>query len=76
MEYYFTRNLFVGFYMNKFIKGGFFANRKTQIMTGVGIISALAAYLVGDSDLFALIQALVAVGGIYMLHKSKQNKGK
>ncbi len=62
--------------MSKFISGGFFANRKTQIMTVVGFISALAAYLVGDSDLFALIQAVIAVGGVYMLHKSKQNKGK
>lgn len=62
--------------MSKFISGGFFANRKTQIMAVVGFISALAAYLVGDSDLFAVIQALVAFGGIYMLHKSKQNKGK
>ena len=62
--------------MSKFIKGGLFANRKTQIMTGVGIMSAVAAYLVGDSDLFAMIQALIAVGGIYMLHKSKQTKGK
>lgn len=62
--------------MSKFINGGFFANRKTQIMTIVGIISAVAAYLVGDSDLFAMIQALLAVGGIYVLHKSKQNKGK
>ena len=62
--------------MSKFLKGGFFVNRKTQIMTGVGIISAVAAYLVGDSDLFAMIQALIAVGGVYMLHKSKQNKGK
>ena len=62
--------------MSKFISGGFFANRKIQIMTGVGIISAVAAYLVGDSDLFAMIQALITVGGVYMLHKSKQNKGK
>lgn len=62
--------------MSKFINGGFLANRKIQIMTGVGIISAVATYLVGDSDLFALIQALIAVGGVYMLHKSKQNKGK
>lgn len=62
--------------MSKFIKGGFLANRKIQIMTSLGIISAVATYLVGDSDLFALIQALIAVGGVYMLHKSKQNKGK
>ena len=62
--------------MSKFISGGFFANRKTQIMTVAGIISAICAYLVGDSDLFAVIQALLAIGGVYMLHKSKQNKGK
>lgn len=62
--------------MNKFIRGGFFSNRKTQIMTGVGIISAVCAYLVGDSDLFAAIQTLIAVCGVYMLHKSKSNKGK
>lgn len=62
--------------MSKFISGGFFANRKTQIMTGVGIVSAIAAYLVGDSDIYATIQALIAVAGVYMLHKSKQNKGK
>ena len=62
--------------MNKFIHGGFFANRKTQIMTCVGIVSAVCAYLVGDSDLFAAIQAVIAVGGVYLLQKSKQNKGK
>jgi len=62
--------------MNKFIRGGFFANRRTQIMTCVGIVSAICAYLVGDSDLFAATQALIAVCGVYMLHKSKQNKGK
>ena len=62
--------------MNKFIQGGFFANRRTQIMTCVGIISAVCAYLVGDSDLFAVIQTLIAVCGVYVLHKTKQNKGK
>lgn len=62
--------------MNKFIHGGFFANRKTQIMTGLGILSAICAYLVGDSDLFAVIQTIIAVGGVYLLQKSKQNKGK
>lgn len=62
--------------MNKFIRGGFFANRRTQIMTAVGIVSAVCAYLVGDSDLFAAIQAIIAVAAVYMLDKSKQNKGK
>ncbi|MBO7509470.1 MAG: hypothetical protein J6T57_04320 [Alphaproteobacteria bacterium] len=62
--------------MSKFINGGFFANRKTQIMTGLGIVSALCAYFVGDSDLFATTQALLAVCGVYLLHKSNKNKGK
>lgn len=62
--------------MNKFIHGGFFANRRTQIMTTVGIMSALCAYLTGESDLIATLQTFIAVGGAYILHKSKQNKGK
>ena len=62
--------------MSKIISGGFFANRKTQIMTMVGIVSAICTYLVGDSDLIATIQAIIAVGGLYVLHKSQQNKGK
>ena len=75
MEFYFTHNESV-FNMSNFIHGGFFANRKTQIMTCVGIASALCAYLVGDSDLFATLQALIAIGGVYMLHKSNKTKGK
>ena len=62
--------------MSKFFRGGFFANRRTQIMTVCGIMSAVCAYLVGDSDLFTTIQALIAVGGVYMLHKTNQQKGK
>lgn len=62
--------------MSKFIHGGFFANRRTQIMTACGILSAICAYLVGDSDLFATIQAFIAIGGIYMLQKTNQQKGK
>ena len=62
--------------MSKFFHGGFFANRKIQIMTILGIASAICTYLVGDSDLIATLQALLAVGGVYMLHKSKQTKGK
>ena len=62
--------------MSNFIHGGFLANRKTQIMTGVGIVSALCAYLVGDSDIYATLQAIIAVCGVYLLHKSNNNKGK
>lgn len=76
MEFYFTHKFLYGGNMSKFFRGGFLANRRTQIMTACGIMSALCAYLVGDSDLFATIQALIAVGGVYLLHKTNQQKGK
>lgn len=62
--------------MSSFIHGGFLSNRKTQIMTGVGILSAICAYLVGDSDIYATAQAIIAVCGVYLLHKTNNNKGK
>ncbi len=62
--------------MNKFIQGGFFKRQKNQIMFGVGVLSALCAYLVGDSDLFAMLESVIAIGGVYLLHKSSKNKGK
>jgi hypothetical protein len=62
--------------MNKFINGGFLSNRRTQIMTLAGVLSAICAYLTGESDLIATLQTFIAIGGVYLLHKSKQNKGK
>jgi len=61
--------------MNKIIHGGFFSDRRTHIMSAVGILSAVCAYLVGDSDLFAMLQAIFTLGGIYFLRKSNQTKG-
>lgn len=63
--------------MQKIIRGGWLADRRTYIMSAVGAMSAIAAYLVGDSDVFVLCQALFTLGGIYFIHKSNnQNKGK
>lgn len=62
--------------MNKFISGGFLANRRTQIMAAAGALSAMCAYLTGESDLFAFAQTVVAICAAYWLQKSKQNKGK
>ena len=62
--------------MASFIRGGFFANRKTQIMTYAGIVSALCSYLVGDSDVYVTIQTIVALCGVYFMHKLDNNKGK
>ena len=62
--------------IQKIIRGGYFANHKTYILSGVGIISAVATYLVGDSDLFATLQAIFTLGGIYFLSKAKKTKRK
>lgn len=61
--------------INKIIRGGFLRDRRTHIMSAVGIMSAVAAYLVGDSDLFAMLQAIFTLGGIYFLHKTNKTKG-
>lgn len=61
--------------MRRFISGGMLADQRTYIMSGVGIMSAVAAYLVGDSDVFAMLQAIFTLGGIYVLRKSTEKKG-
>ncbi len=62
--------------MCKVIRGGFLAGHRTYILSGVGIMSAIGAYLVGDSDLFTMLQAIFTLGGIYFLRKSSETKGK
>ncbi len=62
--------------IEKIIRGGFLRDRRTHIISAVGILSAVAAYLVGDSDLFTMLQAVFTLGGIYFLHKSNKTKGK
>lgn len=62
--------------IHKIIRGGFLRDRRTHIMSAVGILSAVAAYLVGDSDVFAMLQAIFTLGGIYFLRKTTTTKGK
>ncbi len=62
--------------IDKIIRGGFLRDRRTHIVSAVGILSAVAAYLVGDSDLFAMLQAVFTLGGVYFLHKTNKTKGK
>ncbi len=61
--------------MNKFISGGFLSDSRTHIMAGVGTLSAIAAYLVGDTDVFAMLQAIFTICGIYFLRHTNKNKG-
>lgn len=59
------------------IRGGVLADKRTYIMSCVGILSAIASYLVGDSDVFAMCQAIFTIGGIYFIRKSdNKTKGK
>lgn len=59
------------------IHSGVLADKRTYIMSGVGILSAIASYLVGDSDVFAMLQAIFTVCGIYFIRKSdNKTKGK
>ena len=57
------------------IRGGVLSDKRTYILSGVGILSAVASYLVGDSDVFAMCQAIFTVCGIYFIRKS-DNKTK
>lgn len=59
------------------VNGGMLADKKTYIMSTVGILSAVAAYVVGDSDVFVMLQAIFTIGGIYFMKKSdNKTKGK
>ena len=59
------------------VHGGVLADRRTYIMSGVGILSAVASYLVGDSDIFILLQTIFTLGGIYFIRKyDNKTKGK
>lgn len=58
--------------MEKIIRGGFLAGHRTYILSGVGIIGAVGVYLVGDTDVFEMLQTIFTLGGIYFLRKSNE----
>lgn len=60
--------------MQKIISGGFLSGRRTYIISGIGILSAVGAYLVGDTDIFTMLQSVFTLGGIYFLRKSSETK--
>ncbi|MCL2737359.1 MAG: hypothetical protein FWE17_00655 [Alphaproteobacteria bacterium] len=61
--------------MKKFIKGGWCAGRRTYITSLVGIISAIAAFFVGDVDLFVTLQTVFTLSSIYFVRKKMDNPG-
>ena len=62
--------------MNKIINGGYLQGRKTYVISGVGIISAIGAYLIGEQDIFTMLQTVFMLGGIYFLKQESLTKGK
>lgn len=62
--------------MKRIINGGYLQNRKTYVISTVGIVSAVGAYLVGDQDLFTMLQTVFTLGGIYFLKQESSTKGK
>ena len=62
--------------MNKIIKGGYLKDKKTYVVSSVGIVSAVGAYLIGDEDVFTMMQTIFMLGGIYFLKQESSTKGK
>lgn len=62
--------------MNKIIKGGYLKDRKTYVVSSVGIISSIGAYLIGDEDIFTMLQTIFTLSGIYFLKQEISTKGK
>ena len=61
--------------MNKIIKGGYLTGRKTYVISAVGIVSAIGAYLIGEEDIFTTLQTIFMLGGIYFLKQESSTKG-
>lgn len=62
--------------MKNIIKGGYLSGYRTYLVSASGIVSAVIAYLIGDTDIFIMLQSIFTLGGIYFLRKSNENKGK
>ena len=62
--------------MTRIIKGGYLKDKKTYVVSTVGIVSAVGAYLIGDEDIFTMMQTIFMLGGIYFLKQESSTKGK
>lgn len=62
--------------MNKIIKGGYLQNKKTYVVSCVGVVSAIGAYLIGDEDIFTTMQTVFTLAGIFFLKQESVTKGK
>ena len=65
--------------MNKIMKiitGGWLVGRRTYIISGAGIIAAVAAYVAGDANIFETLQTVFTLCGIYFLRAGIHNHHK
>ena len=62
--------------MNKIINGGYLKGRRKYVVSRVGIISAIGAYLIGEEDVFTMLQTIFTLSGIYFLKQESSTKGK
>ena len=62
--------------MKCIINGGCLSGYRTYLISASGIVSAIIAYLIGDTDIFVMLQSIFTLGGIYFLRKSNENKGR
>lgn len=63
--------------MKRIISGGYLKGYRTYIISATGILSAIGAYLVGDTDIFTMLQAVFTMAGIYFLRRSNdESKGR
>lgn len=60
--------------ISKIISGGFYSGRRTYIISGVGILSAIAAYMVGDENIFNTMNSVFTLAGIFFLRKATERK--
>ena len=60
----------------KIIGGGFLSGRRTYIVSAAGILSAIAAYAAGGTDIFGMLQTVFTLGGIFFLRAGIHNHHK
>ncbi|MFA7188381.1 MAG: hypothetical protein WC137_02835 [Alphaproteobacteria bacterium] len=60
--------------ISKLVSGGFYKGQRTYIISGIGILSAIAAYLIGDENVFNTMNSIFTFAGIFFLRKSNERK--
>jgi len=60
--------------ISKIISGGFYKGQRTYIISSIGILSAITAYLIGDENVFNTMNSIFTLAGIFFLRKSNERK--